>query len=575
MLKRIFSYMKQYKKYACLAFLCIAVEAVLELMVPMIMADLIDNGVANGDTAYIYTKGLQMAGCAVLALILGIGSARFSALAGQGLGANIRQAEYEKLQSYSFANIDHFRVSSLVTRLTSDVTNIQNSVSTGMRPFGRSPVMLIFASSVAFTINRTLAFVFFVALPILAVLLIIIIMNVRPLYGRMQNAIDLVNRSIQENLTAIRVVKAYVRGDYEVAKFEEVNANLKKESEKAFGIAVLNMPAMQFVMYGTIISILFIGGHLINAGQLKIGELTSFLSYVLLILNSLMMMSNVFLMMTRSLASASRIVEVLDEKIDITDEQAEDISVKKGSIEFDHVWFKYKKEAKEYVLSDVSFNIEAGQTIGIIGQTGSAKTTLVSLIPRLYDATKGTVRIDGIDVKKYPMRHLRDAIAVVLQKNTLFSGSLLSNLYWGKENASMEEINEACHIACVDEFLDRLPQGYDTDMGQGGVNVSGGQKQRICIARAILKKPKVLILDDSTSAVDTATEAKIREGLAKKLPDMTKIVIAQRISSVKHADQIIILDRGKVAAIGTHETLLANNRIYQEIYESQKEGVDL
>lgn len=575
MLKRIFSYMKQYKKYACLALLCIAVEAVLELMVPMIMADLIDNGVANGDTAYIYTKGLQMAGCAVLALILGIGSARFSALAGQGLGANIRQAEYEKLQSYSFANIDHFRVSSLVTRLTSDVTNIQNSVSTGMRPFGRSPVMLIFASSVAFTINRTLAFVFFVALPILAVLLIIIIMNVRPLYGRMQNAIDLVNRSIQENLTAIRVVKAYVRGDYEVAKFEEVNANLKKESEKAFGIAVLNMPAMQFVMYGTIISILFIGGHLINAGQLKIGELTSFLSYVLLILNSLMMMSNVFLMMTRSLASASRIVEVLDEKIDITDEQAEDIGVKKGSIEFDHVWFKYKKEAKEYVLSDVSFNIEAGQTIGIIGQTGSAKTTLVSLIPRLYDATKGTVRIDGIDVKKYPMRHLRDAIAVVLQKNTLFSGSLLSNLYWGNENASMEEINEACHIACVDEFLDRLPQGYDTDMGQGGVNVSGGQKQRICIARAILKKPKVLILDDSTSAVDTATEAKIREGLAKKLPDMTKIVIAQRISSVKHADQIIILDRGKVAAIGTHETLLANNRIYQEIYESQKEGVDL
>ena len=575
MLKRIFSYMKQYKKYACLALLCIAVEAVLELMVPMIMADLIDNGVANGDTAYIYTKGLQMAGCAVLALILGIGSARFSALAGQGLGANIRQAEYEKLQSYSFANIDHFRVSSLVTRLTSDVTNIQNSVSTGMRPFGRSPVMLIFASSVAFTINRTLAFVFFVALPILAVLLIIIIMNVRPLYGRMQNAIDLVNRSIQENLTAIRVVKAYVRGDYEVSKFEEVNANLKKESEKAFGIAVLNMPAMQFVMYGTIISILFIGGHLINAGQLKIGELTSFLSYVLLILNSLMMMSNVFLMMTRSLASASRIVEVLDEKIDITDEQAEDISVKKGSIEFDHVWFKYKKEAKEYVLSDVSFNIEAGQTIGIIGQTGSAKTTLVSLIPRLYDATKGTVRIDGIDVKKYPMRHLRVAIAVVLQKNTLFSGSLLSNLYWGNENASMEEINEACHIACVDEFLDRLPQGYDTDMGQGGVNVSGGQKQRICIARAILKKPKVLILDDSTSAVDTATEAKIREGLAKKLPDMTKIVIAQRISSVKHADQIIILDRGKVAAIGTHETLLANNRIYQEIYESQKEGVDL
>ena len=575
MLRRIFSYMKQYKKYAYLALICIAVEAMLELLVPMIMADLIDNGVANGDTHYIYVKGFEMALCALIALVLGIGSARFQALAGQGLGANIRKAEYEKLQSYSFSNIDHFRVSSLVTRLTSDVTNIQNSVSTGMRPFGRSPVMLIFASSIAFTINRTLALVFFVALPILAVLLIIIIMNVRPLYAKMQNAIDLVNRSIQENLTAVRVVKSYVRGEYEVDKFKDVNAKLKSESEKAFGIAVLNMPAMQFVMYGTIIAILFVGGHLINNGQLKIGELTSFLSYVLLILNSLMMMSNVFLMMTRSLASATRIVEVLDEKIDIIDENSRDISVKHGEIEFDHVWFKYKNEAKEYVLSDVSFHIKPGQTVGIIGQTGSSKTTLVQLIPRLYDATKGTVRIDGVDVKNYPVKHLRDAIAVVLQKNTLFSGSLISNLRWGNENATKEEIDEACHIACVDEFLDRLPAGYESEMGQGGVNVSGGQKQRICIARAILKKPKVLILDDSTSAVDTATEGRIREELAKKLPDMTKLVIAQRISSVKHADQIIILDKGCVNAIGTHEELLRTNKIYQEIYESQKEGADL
>ncbi len=575
MLRRIFSYMKQYKKYAYLALICIAVEAMLELLVPMIMADLIDNGVANGDTHYIYVKGFEMALCALIALVLGIGSARFQALAGQGLGANIRKAEYEKLQSYSFSNIDHFRVSSLVTRLTSDVTNIQNSVSTGMRPFGRSPVMLIFASSIAFTINRTLALVFFVALPILAVLLIIIIINVRPLYAKMQNAIDLVNRSIQENLTAVRVVKSYVRGEYEVDKFKDVNAKLKSESEKAFGIAVLNMPAMQFVMYGTIIAILFVGGHLINNGQLKIGELTSFLSYVLLILNSLMMMSNVFLMMTRSLASATRIVEVLDEKIDITDENSQDISVKHGEIEFDHVWFKYKNEAKEYVLSDVSFHIKPGQTVGIIGQTGSSKTTLVQLIPRLYDATKGTVRIDGVDVKNYPVKHLRDAIAVVLQKNTLFSGSLISNLRWGNENATKEEIDEACHIACVDEFLDRLPAGYESEMGQGGVNVSGGQKQRICIARAILKKPKVLILDDSTSAVDTATEGRIREELAKKLPDMTKLVIAQRISSVKHADQIIILDKGCVNEIGTHEELLRTNKIYQEIYESQKEGADL
>lgn len=575
MLKRIFSYMNEYKKYAWLALICIAVEAVLELMVPMIMADLIDTGVSTGDDMYIYKKGLQMVICAILALILGIGSSRFSALAGQGLGANLRKAEYEKLQNYSFSNIDHFRVSSLVTRLTSDVTNIQNAVSTGMRPFGRSPIMLIFATSVAFSINHTLALVFFVALPILAVLLITIIIHVRPLYSKMQSAIDLVNRTIQENLTAIRVVKSYVRGDYEYEKFENVNNSLKNESEKAFSLAVLNMPAMQYVMYGTILSLLLFGGYLINKGELMIGELTGFLSYVLLILNSLMMMSNVFLMMTRSLASGARIMEVIDEKIDMTDELAKDITVKNGDIEFEHVWFKYKEDAKEYVLSDVSFHIKAGQTVGIIGQTGSAKTSLVQLIPRLYDTSRGTVKIDGIDIKNYPMKHLRDAIAVVLQKNTLFSGTLLSNLKWGNENASMDEIKEACQIACVDEFIDRMSDGYNTEMGQGGVNVSGGQKQRLCIARAILKKPKVLILDDSTSAVDTATEAKIREGLSRRLPDMTKIIIAQRISSVRHADQIIILDKGCINGIGTHESLLSNNKIYQEIYESQKEGADL
>ncbi len=575
MLRRIFSYMKEYRKFAWLGLLCIAVEVILEIMVPMLMADLIDYGVANADQSYIIRKGLQMALCAILALILGVGSARFSALAGMGLGANIRKAEYEKLQSYSFSNIDHFNVSSLVTRLTSDITNIQNAVATGMRPFGRSPVMLIFATSLAFRINSTLAMVFLVALPILATLLIIIIIKVGPLYGKMQGAIDQVNRCIQENLTAIRVVKAYVRGEYEVEKFQNVNENLKSESERAFGISVLNMPAMQFVMYGTILGIFLIGGRLIHEGQMMVGQLTSFLSYVLLILNSLMMLSNVFLLMTRSLASAERIMQVMDEEIDITDESSADRTVTRGEIEFDHVWFKYKDTAKEYVLSDVSFHIKPGQTVGIIGQTGSSKTTLVQLIPRLYDVSRGEIRIDGINVKEYPVRHLRDAIAVVLQKNTLFSGSLLDNLRWGDENATMEEIKEACHIACVDEFVDRLPDGYDSEMGQEGVNVSGGQKQRICIARAILKKPKVLILDDSTSAVDTATEARIRSELARKLPDMTKIIIAQRISSVRHADQIIILDRGHVEAVGTHESLLASNQIYQEIYESQKEGADL
>lgn len=575
MLRRIFSYMKEYRKFAWLGLLCIAVEVILEIMVPMLMADLIDYGVTNADQSYIIRKGLQMALCAILALILGVGSARFSALAGMGLGANIRKAEYEKLQSYSFSNIDHFNVSSLVTRLTSDITNIQNAVATGMRPFGRSPVMLIFATSLAFRINSTLAMVFLVALPILATLLIIIIIKVGPLYGKMQGAIDQVNRCIQENLTAIRVVKAYVRGEYEVEKFQNVNDNLKSESERAFGISVLNMPAMQFVMYGTILGIFLIGGRLIHEGQMMVGQLTSFLSYVLLILNSLMMLSNVFLLMTRSLASAERIMQVMDEEIDITDVSLGDRTVTRGEIEFDHVWFKYKDTAKEYVLSDVSFHIRPGQTVGIIGQTGSSKTTLVQLIPRLYDVSRGEIRIDGINVKEYPVRHLRDAIAVVLQKNTLFSGSLLDNLRWGDENATMEEIKEACHIACVDEFVDRLPDGYDSEMGQEGVNVSGGQKQRICIARAILKKPKVLILDDSTSAVDTATEARIRSELAKKLPDMTKIIIAQRISSVRHADQIIILDRGHVEAVGTHESLLASNQIYQEIYESQKEGADL
>ena len=572
MLRRIFSYMKEYKKYAWLALICIGVEVVLEIMVPKLMADLIDIGVTNSDVPYIINKGIQMAVCAVAALILGVGSARFSALAGQGLGANIRKAEYEKLQSYSFSNIDHFSVSSLVTRLTSDVTNIQNAVSTGMRPFGRSPVMLIFATTLAFQINSTLALVFLVALPVLAVLLIIIIINVGPRYGRMQGAVDLVNRCIEENLTAVRVVKSYVRGDYEIEKFGHVNDNLKNESEKAFGIAVLNMPAMQFVMYSTILGILLIGGRLINSGQMMIGQLTSFLSYVLLILNSLMMMSNVFLLMTRSLASAERIMKVIDEPIDITDENAKDIEVKKGEIEFNHVWFKYKDTAKEYVLSDISFHINAGQTVGIIGQTGSSKTTLIQLIPRLYDASKGEIKIDGISIKEYPVRHLRDAISVVLQKNTLFSGSLIDNLRWGDENACEEDCIEACRQACADEFIERMPDKYNTWIEQGGSNVSGGQRQRLCIARALLKHPKVLILDDSTSAVDTATDAKIKKAFATKIPGTTKIIVSQRISSIQDADRILVLENGCVSGFDTHENLVENNKVYREIYEVQTQG---
>ena len=575
MLRRIFSYIGSYRKYLVLAVLCITAESLFELIIPLIMADIVDIGVAARDQAYIFRQSGLMLVCAALALGLGIGSAQFAALAGQGLGANLREAEYAKLQQFSFANVDHFQLSSLVTRMTSDVTNIQNSISSGMRPACRGPVMLVAATAVAFSINSRLALVFLVALPTLALCLFLIIRKVRPLYGKMQEAIDLVNRIIQENLTAIRVVKAYVRGDYEIGKFGEVNTNLQTQSERAFRIATTNMAAMQFVMYGTILGILWFGGGMILTGSMQVGALTGFLSYVLQILNSLMMISNIFLMLTRSLASGRRIIEVLDEEIDITEDQAEDIEVARGEIEFRHVYFKYKEEAAEPVLSDITFHIRAGQTVGIVGQTGSAKTTLVQLIPRLYDITSGELLIDGVPVERYPLRHLRDAVSMVLQKNTLFSGTLKENLLWGDKDASQEEIEEACRIAGADEFIGRLENGYDTEMGQGGVNVSGGQKQRLCIARAILKKPKVLILDDSTSAVDTATEARIREQLERKLPDMTKIIIAQRISSVRHADQILVLDDGKIRGMGTHEELLRDNRIYQEIYESQKEGADL
>ena len=575
MLRRIFSYSGKYKKYLVFAALCITAESLFELLIPLIMADIVDIGVANGDKAYIFRQGGWMLVCAAAALLLGVGSAQFSAIAGQGLGANLREAEYAKLQQFSFANVDHFQLSSLVTRMTSDVTNIQNSISSGMRPACRGPVMLIAATAVAFSINAKLALVFMVALPTLAVCLWLIIKNVRPLYGRMQEAIDLVNRIIQENLTAVRVVKAYVRGEYEIGKFNEVNANLQTQSERAFRLATTNMAAMQFVMYGTIISILWFGGGMIRIGTMQVGELTGFLSYVLQILNSLMMISNIFLMLTRSLASGKRIIEIMDEEIDIKEDRAENISVSRGEIEFSHVYFKYRKDAKEYVLSDINLHISAGQTVGIVGQTGSAKTTLVQLIPRLYDVTKGELLIDGRPVEQYPLRHLRDSIAMVLQKNTLFSGTLRENLLWGNKDATQEEIEEACRIAGADEFIGRLEKGYDTEMGQGGVNVSGGQKQRLCIARAILKKPKVMILDDSTSAVDTATEARIRTMLQEKLPRMTKIIIAQRISSVRHADMIVVLDDGRIKGCGTHEELLESNRIYQEIYESQKEGADL
>ncbi len=567
--------MEKYRMYAVLSCICVAFETLFELIIPMIMADIIDVGVANGDQAYILERGLQMVFCAGISLVLGIGYARFAALCGQGLGAELRKAEYRKIQEFSFSNTDKFSTSSLVTRLTSDVTLIQNAVSNGIRPLIRAPLMMVTGMILSFLLNAKLALVFFVAAPTLGICLWLVIRKVRPLYTRMQSAIDLVNRMIQENLTAIRVVKAYVREDYEKVKFAQVNQELKSISEKSFRTAVLNMPAMQLVMYTTIICILWFGGKLIFAGEMQVGELTGFLSYVLQILNSLMMISNVFLMLTRAMASGKRILDVLDEEIDLKEDPEATGEIKAGEIEFRNVSFKYKKEGKKYVLSNVSFHIEPGQTVGIIGGTGSAKSTLVQLIPRLYDVTEGEILIDQIPVKQYPLKHLREAVAMVLQKNTLFTGTIADNLRWGKEDASEEELMKACRMACADEFLLQMKDGLSSQVEQGGVNLSGGQKQRLCIARALLKRPRILILDDSTSAVDTATEAKIREALQDNLADTTKIIIAQRITSVMHADQILIMEDGKLNDCGTHEELLQRNEIYQEIYYSQQEGCGL
>lgn len=567
--------MEKYRMYAVLSCICVAFETLFELIIPMIMADIIDVGVANGDQAYILERGLQMVFCAGISLVLGIGYARFAALCGQGLGAELRKAEYRKIQEFSFSNTDKFSTSSLVTRLTSDVTLIQNAVSNGIRPLIRAPLMMVTGMILSFLLNAKLALVFFVAAPTLGICLWLVIRKVRPLYTRMQSAIDLVNRMIQENLTAIRVVKAYVREDYEKVKFAQVNQELKSISEKSFRTAVLNMPAMQLVMYTTIICILWFGGKLIFAGEMQVGELTGFLSYVLQILNSLMMISNVFLMLTRAMASGKRILDVLDEEIDLKEDPEATGEIKAGEIEFRNVSFKYKKEGKKYVLSNVSFHIEPGQTVGIIGGTGSAKSTLVQLIPRLYDVTEGEILIDQIPVKQYPLKHLREAVAMVLQKNTLFTGTIADNLRWGKEDASEEELMKACRMACADEFLLQMKDGLSSQVEQGGVNLSGGQKQRLCIARALLKRPRILILDDSTSAVDTATEAKIREALQNNLADTTKIIIAQRITSVMHADQILIMEDGKLNDCGTHEELLQRNEIYQEIYYSQQEGCGL
>lgn len=574
-LVRMLDYLGPYKKSMIAGAALVFIETCFELVIPVLMADIIDIGVAQHDVSFIMNKGIQMGICAVLSLITGLLYARYAARASYGLGARIREAQYEKVQKYSFANLDHFDTSSLVTRMTTDVTVIQNSINGGLRPMVRGPVMLILGIGLSIWMNAKLAIVFLISTPILACILFFIVHKVAPMYGVLQKAVDKLNNVVQEGLTAIYAVKAFVRGEYEEEKFNNVNNDLMVTGQKTFHYAVLNVPAFQFTMYTAIVLIMWFGGNMIISDKLQVGELTGFLSYVLQVMNSLMMISNVFILLTRSLASAERINEVIDEKLNLLSPENAVKEVPNGSVDFENVSFKYHEDAKEYALSNVNLHIREGETIGILGGTGASKTTLVQLIPRLYDATKGNVYVGGRNVKEYDLTALRDSVGIVLQKNLLFSGTIRENLQWGNRTADDDEIWEACRKSGAAEFIEKMPDGLGTDLGQGGVNVSGGQKQRLCIARALLKNPKILIFDDSTSAVDTATEAKIREALSE-LKSVTKIIIAQRILSVMNTDKIIIMDDGKINAIGTHEELLAGNEIYQEIYNSQmREGDDI
>ena len=572
-LKCLLGYLGRYRWDMVLGGLMVLVESGFELVIPVLMADIIDVGVVNRDVPFILYKGVQMGVCALLALVTGLLYARFAARAAYGWGAGVREAQFQRVQQFAFSNLDRFETASLVTRMTTDVTVIQNAVNGGLRPLVRGPVMLVLGIGFAFWMDARLATIFLVCTPVLAAILFYVVRKVAPMYGRLQHSVDRLNNVVQEGLTAIRAVKAFVRGDYEAEKFEAVNAQLMETGQKTFHYAVLNLPAFQLTMYAATVLLMWFGGDMVLGGTLQVGDLTGVLSYVLQVMNSLMMISNVFLLLTRSLASARRIVEVLEEPVVLTSPEHGADTVPDGGVEFRHVSFKYHADAKEYALSDVNLRIAPGQTVGILGGTGSAKTTLVQLIPRLYDATDGTVKVGGRDVREYDLHALRDAVGIVLQKNVLFSGTVRENLQWGAPAADDKTLWAACRAACADEFLERMPKGLDTDLGQGGVNVSGGQKQRLCIARTLLKRPKVLIFDDSTSAVDTATEAKIRASLAG-LTDVTKIIIAQRITSVMEADQIVILEDGKVHAVGDHASLLASDPIYQEIYASQRKGGD-
>lgn len=569
-MKRYWKYIKPYLPAFICGPLLMIVEVIGEVLLPKFMANIINIGAANQDVPYIITMGIVMVVTALLMMAGGIGGAYFAAKAAISFAADIRKDTFEKVQKFSFANLDQYNTGSLVTRLTNDVTQVQNLINMALRMMLRAPGMLIGALIMAFMMNRELAAVILVVIPILVILIGIVIKTAFPRFTIMQKKLDTLNSTIQEMLTNVRVIKSFVRGDYEEEKFSRANEDLKKSSLSAFNVVILNMPIMMLMMNLTTLGVVWFGGKQILVGRMPVGDLTAFTTYIVQILMSLMMLAMVLLQSSRAMASLHRITEVLDARIDLTDENSaqKDKRVENGTVEFKDVSFRYYKENKEPVLSHINFKIDSGKILGIIGSTGSGKTTLVQMIPRLYDPDEGEVLVDGVNVKEYSLEHLREGVGMVLQKNVLFSGTIRENLMWGDENASEEEVEKAAAAAQAG-FVRDFTEGYETELGQGGVNVSGGQKQRLCIARALLKEPKILILDDSTSAVDTATEAKIRESFSGLLKETTKIIIAQRITSVMEADEILVLDEGEIVGKGTHEELLKTCEAYQEIYYSQ------
>lgn len=572
-LKILFRYSKGVRLYFVLSILFVAIETSFEVIIPLLMSEIIDVGIAQQDPSIFLEKGLQMILCAILSLLFGIWYAKCAAKAISLFCQRLRSIEFEKIQEYAFSNLDHFETASLITRLTSDITVIQNALINGIRPFARGPIILILGLVMSFIINARLAIIFLFTTPILGVTLFLIVKKIAPMYRRLQQAVDRVNLLIQENLTAIRAVKAFVRDKYEEEQFSQVNEDLANITQNTFHFASFNTPAFQMTMYMAIVGLMLLGVNMIVDGNMQVGELTGVLSYVLQIMNSLMMISNVFLLITRSIASCNRIAEVIEEPVNLRSGKIP-LTPKDNSVDFNHVFFKYHPNAKEYVLSDITWHIPSGSTVGILGATGSAKSSLVQLIPRLYDVNEGSVKIGHVDVRDMDLVSLRDQVAMVLQNNTLFSGTIKENMRWGDPNASDEEIRKACEIACADEFIQKFPKGYDTYIEQGGTNVSGGQRQRLCIARALLKKPRILILDDSTSAVDTNTDHSIRSAL-RSIQGLTQILIAQRVSSVIHCDQILILEDGKISAIGDHDSLMETSSFYRGLYESQQKGAGI